>query len=102
MTMTKPIYAINELGHPVYWSELFTIQPDLAEQGIAQLEDLRKDFLMQLDNAQSVNHEQAQRVTELKEALERFVAVAQAVIEHPCEVNWTALQYNIAEARRLL
>lgn len=42
------------------------------------------------------------RIAGLEAALERFIAVGQAVIDRPCEVNWTALQANIANARLLL
>lgn len=41
-------------------------------------------------------------VDELRAALERLAGAAGAVVDSPCEVNWTALQSNLAEARLLL
>lgn len=41
-------------------------------------------------------------VDELRAALERLAGAAGAVVDSPCEVNWTALQSNLAGARLLL
>jgi hypothetical protein len=129
--MPYPRYSIDEQGNPVDWDELIETEASelararqriaeleaknrellaiadntaliMAGHNLAQLEETRKELVFKLDHAESVGRGRKQRVTELKEALERFVAAAQAVIESPCEVNWTALQYNIVEARRLL
>lgn len=46
--------------------------------------------------------EARQRIAELEEALQRLASASQAVIDHPCEVNWTALQYNFHGAQVVL
>lgn len=47
-------------------------------------------------------NESQRHITELKTALEQFANVAEALIENPSGINWSALQHNAIEARRLL
>lgn len=42
------------------------------------------------------------RIADLERALRQMVSAGQAVVRHPCEVNWTLLQYHIAGANVVL
>lgn len=75
--MSFPHNSLDEQGNLVDWSELIETEANELTQA-------------------------RQRITELEVALQQFANNAEALIDNPCEVNWTALQYNIIEARRLL
>lgn len=71
-----------------------------AQQRIRKLEAENKELLAIADNTALILA--GHHIAELEETITRLIATGSAVIEHPCEVNWTALQYNISEASRLV
>lgn len=67
------------------------------ERRIAELEAANKELLGIADNTALIMA--GHRIAELEEAITRLIVVGRAVINHPCEVNWTALQHNLVEAQ---